>query len=382
MNRKNSVFLIAIYLGLTGCAELPHSGPSLGAMKEADTMAFSIQHVSPQKALTMRQVAEKNIAQKIHQDLHRVRQWNLPNPNDERIQAGDKIHITLWTNQISLFSSNSLSSPLHKTRLGTFEVDETGAMQLPYIGKVQAAGLSLSTLSEKIDKMYKATGEFIDPNVSIKWGSGGHLYGVLISGAVKHPGLVSWHPGGLSLARILAQSGLENTSVQPSASGGTKPSSYANMVRITYRHQQVTIPFSVIYIHHLQVPSGAHILVTRSAPYKITLLGGGTSHQGRYTFGSLPTVNAVISASGGLNPNTADDRQIFVMQPSHLAGVKSILYVLKWNTPEGLLAAQRMPLQDGDVVYISAAPVVPVEKAAQIFSSFLLPPAIIGGAIK
>lgn len=381
MNIKNNAFFMAILFSLTGCADLPHSGPSASAMKDADSMVFSVQHVNPKKAMAMRQFTQESIAKKTREDLNTLRKWNLPNPNDERIQSGDKIRITLWTNQISLFSGSSLSSPLHKTNLGVFEVDETGAVQLPYIGKVKATGLSLNDLAKKIDKKYKTTGEFIDPYVSVKWESGGHLCGVLISGAVKHPGLVSWHPGGLSLARILSQSGLENISSQKTG-GGIQPSSYANIVRIIYHHQQVAIPFSVIYTHHLQIPSGAHILVTRSAQYKITLLGGGVSHQGIYAFSSLPTVNSVISASGGLNPNTADDRQIFVMQPSHIAGVKSILYVLRWNTPDGLLAAQKMPLHNRDVVYVSTAPIIPVEKAAQIFSSFLLPPAVIGSAIK
>lgn len=384
MNLKNGVLLVLI-LSMTGCADLPHSGPSSASMKAVNKDQFVVQEVTPDMALAMHHALEQHMQAKTAADVALLRQWSAQDTQTAQIAPGDILRLTLWTNQISLFHGGSFSTPLHKTRLGHFVVNDLGMVHLPYIGSVKAAGLSLTQFTQMVNQRYRSTGQFIDPSVSARWGKKGYLKGVLVSGDVQHPGLFAWHPGGLSLAGVLAKAGLaKSRSAETAASSGKNGSvtlGANEMVTIDDHRQQVRLPFTVIYARHLRISSGAHILVTQSAPYKINLLGGGVSHPGVYAFGSPPSVNSVFSVGGGLNPHTANDRQIFVLQPSISAHKKSILYVLKWNTPSGLLAAQRMPLQNHDVVYVSTAPVVPLEKAAQIFSSFMFPAAVLGTSI-
>jgi hypothetical protein len=70
------------------------------------------------------------------------------------------------------------------------------------------------------------------------------------------------------------------------------------------------------------------------------------------------------------------------MRPPLSRNSKAQLMVLRWNTARGFLASQEMPLHNGDVVYVPTAPVVSLQKAVQIFSGFLLPPALLATAIK
>ncbi|MBU2794911.1 MULTISPECIES: polysaccharide biosynthesis/export family protein [Acidithiobacillus] len=370
-----------INLLLLGCSSLPHSGPSVSAMQHANLANFIIEPVTPGKALALSLETKNKREIRFDKALGKLRHWSQKKITKDLIQPGDQLRITLWTTHLSLSGGQSLSSPLHKSRLGDFLVGQNGSIQLPYLGKVETDGLTLNGLEKKINKKYKSTEKFIMPYTKVQWAPHGHLQGVLISGAVMHPGLFPWRPGGLSIAKILAKSGLKNVPLQ-SKDKNHSVEDASTLVEISYHHQQVTLPFQILYVHHLRVPSGAHILVSQTAAYKVTLLGGGVLHQGLYSFGSIPNINGLLAMSGGLQSNTADDREIFIMQPSHRVGTKSILYVLRWNTAEGLLSAQRMPLHNGDLVYIPTAPVVPIEKAAQIFSDFLLPTALISNAVK
>lgn len=374
-----SACCFATTLSLAGCSMLPHSGPSASAMRDADLRHFVVLVITPAHAVDMATTEKKRESRQLQESLETLRTWGRTAPQANRITVGDHLSVTLWTNQMNLFNGTTLAAPLNKAVLGRFVVDSQGKIMIPYVGLVNARGLTLTALEQKLNHRYARTRQFIAPYTSVHWSTQGHLQGVLISGNVRHPGLVAWHPGGLRLAEIIAHAA-------PEAALQTGPSEQfahpETFVTVAYRGYQMRLPIAVVWVHHLHVAPGSHIVVSQMAGNKITLLGGGIMKQGNFAFAQPPSLNTVIAAAGGLNTNTANDREIFVMRPPLSRNSKAQLMVLRWNTARGFLASQEMPLHNGDVVYVPTAPVVSLQKAVQIFSGFLLPPALLASAIK
>ncbi len=364
---------------LSGCAMLPHSGPSASMMRDADMRYFNVQVIRPQQAELMNEAVKNHESRQLQDSMETLREWGDSGAQANTIEAGDRLSITLWTRPMHLFSGSTTSSPLNKTDLGKFVVNTDGDITLPYVGRVYVRGLTLSALEKKLHNLYAGSGQFIAPYTSVRWTKHGHLQGVLVSGNVRRPGLVPWRPGGLKLAEVIAQADPESSSKK----GHSRQLSYpGTFVTVSYRGQQVQVPLSVVWKHHWLVAPGAHVVVTHTAGNTITVLGGGIKNTGSLSFAQPPSLSSVLASAGGLNAQTANDREIFVMRPPRSGSAKAELMVLHWDTASGLLASAELPLRNGDVVYVPTASVVSLQKAVQIFSGFLLPPALLANAIR
>jgi polysaccharide export outer membrane protein len=64
------------------------------------------------------------------------------------------------------------------------------------------------------------------------------------------------------------------------------------------------------------------------------------------------TLLEAISTAGGINPMTADPTHIYVVRGSYLA---PDVYWINAQTPQALIMASEFPLQENDIVYVSAA---------------------------
>jgi hypothetical protein len=276
-----SAYCFATTLSLTGCSMLPHSGPSASAMRDADLRHFVVLVVTPAHAEDMATAERKQESRQLQESLETLRTWGRDASQANRIAVGDRLSVTLWTNQMNLFNGNTLASPLNKAVLGKFVVDSHGKIMLPYVGLVSARGLTLTALEQRLNHRYTHTRQFIAPYTSVHWSTQGHLQGVLISGNVRHPGLVAWHPGGLKLAEIIAHAA-------PEAALQTGPSEQfahpETFVTVAYRGYQMRLPIAAVWVHHLHVAPGSHIVVSQMAGNKITLLGGGHYETGKFCF--------------------------------------------------------------------------------------------------
>jgi polysaccharide biosynthesis/export protein len=64
------------------------------------------------------------------------------------------------------------------------------------------------------------------------------------------------------------------------------------------------------------------------------------------------SIMEAISSSGGINPNSADPSHIYVVRGSFN---RPDIFWLDARTPQSLMIAARFPLQENDIVYVSAA---------------------------
>jgi protein involved in polysaccharide export with SLBB domain len=107
--------------------------------------------------------------------------------NDYHLGSGDKIHV-------SVFGQTDLN--------GDFVVDGQGFVQLPLIGLVQAAGLTVAQFQKEITGKY-ADGFLVNPNVQVDVSGYRPFY---IIGEVKTPGQYAY-VNGMSILNAVALAG-------------------------------------------------------------------------------------------------------------------------------------------------------------------------------
>jgi polysaccharide export outer membrane protein len=65
------------------------------------------------------------------------------------------------------------------------------------------------------------------------------------------------------------------------------------------------------------------------------------------------TISDALALTGGINPDSADPRFIYVIRGDYL---RPQIYWLNARTPDGLLLAERFSLQPRDILFVSSAP--------------------------
>jgi len=107
--------------------------------------------------------------------------------NAYRLGSGDKIHV-------SVFGQQDLN--------GDYIVDGAGFIQLPLIGQMQAAGLTVAQFQKEVTSKY-ADGYLVNPNVAVEVTGYRPFY---IIGEVKSPGQYSY-VNGMSILNAVALAG-------------------------------------------------------------------------------------------------------------------------------------------------------------------------------
>ena len=107
--------------------------------------------------------------------------------NDYRIAAGDSL-------SIKVFGENDLSPVVR--------VDESGAIDFPFLGELAVAGLTTNQLAERILQGLKGP-YLVDPRVSVSISSYRPFY---IHGQVRSPGGYPFEPG-LTVRKAVALAG-------------------------------------------------------------------------------------------------------------------------------------------------------------------------------
>jgi len=362
---------------LSACATLPHSGPSAGTLLKADRSRFSVVNVTNEVAAEMASQQKAKQEEQVSQAVQKIVSWSKKNTSPRKIAPGSVVHMTLWYRELHLFTGSGLAKSL-SVPLGTYRISDNGDVTLPYLGSVHLQGRTLPEADRLLSADYLKLGQFVDPYVEVKWANQGYQQGVLVSGDVRNPGYVPWISGGLSLAKILATSGLSKGTVHVSASAPTVD--FPTWVSVYYRGHVARVPLQVVWSTDLSATPGERIVVQHKAETHITVLGGGVVHPGAYDFGNDVDVNRALAAAGGLSSATANDRVVFVLEQRTAS--KQRIYTLRWDDAQGLFAAGRFPMHNGETLYVPTAPVVPLTKAVQIFSGFMLPPALLANAVK
>ncbi len=292
---------------------------------------------------------------------------------------GDVLSVTV-IEQVSggLFSGSSATAVEHGANLVTLpdvQIDAQGMIALPYLGAVQAAGLTEQSLAALLaDRLQSQTP---NPNVMVRR-TQDLSNTVLVAGAARAPGQVQLSPAGETLLEIIARAG-----------GSVSPPS-DTLVKVTRGGATRTVRLSALQDRpglNIHLQRGDTVTLEQSPRY-YTVLGAASSEASLPLPGSGLTLAEVLGQAGGLDDLRADKKGVFVLRLESRAVLKALgvtppasatgarvptVYQFDLGSVDGIFAAQAYPVHAKDIVLIANASGVELGKAFRLFTGAAQP---------
>jgi polysaccharide export outer membrane protein len=297
------------------------------------------------------------------------------------IGIGDGVSVTIWEASAGgLFSapaiSEGFSSGANSATIPEQVVGRDGAITVPYAGRVQVAGHTTRAVQSVIEKAL--VGKAIQPQV---------LVNVLhpISNSVTVGGEAV---GGAAPLRVpLSVKGDRLLDVIASAGGVKVPVNEA-YVELARGSAVARVPLTrVIGDPRENIFMQANDVLTLVRDPQTFLAVGATGVNAQIPFNAdgITLAEALVKA-GGLQDQRSDPQGVFIfryenpsiarelIQQLAVRGAEvPIVYRLDLRNPNSLFIEQKFRMANRDLVYVSNAPLVEVEKVIGIFNSVLSP---------
>jgi len=294
------------------------------------------------------------------------------------IGIGDSVSVTIWEASAGgLFSapaiSEKFSSGANSATIPEQIVGRDGAITVPYAGRVQVAGHTTRAVQSVIEKAL--VGKAIQPQVLVN---------------VVHPISNSVTVGGEAVgsARIpLSVRGDRLLDVIASAGGVKVPVNEA-YVELARGSAVARVPLTrVIADPRENIFMQANDVLTLVRDPQTFLAVGATGVNAQIPFNAdgITLAEALVKA-GGLQDQRSDPQGVFIFRYENPSiahelipqlAVRGpevpIVYRLDLRNPNSLFIEQKFRMANHDLVYVSNAPLVEVEKVIGIFNSVLTP---------
>lgn len=324
---------------LTGCALAP--GMHFQAAEnqaEQDTPNIRLNPIDPKtiQALQTQRISQLQTLQEL---VVAAKPYTLG--------AGDVLGITVWDHPQLLLPAlvASGSSQEAGTIPNGYLVSNEGTIQFPYVGELKVQGL---TASQARKALIKPLSVYIkNPQITLRV-QAYRSQKIYIDGEVRNPGQHFITENPMSLAEALARAGITTASADTSR---------VSIVRGSRQYSADLPGLTQAGVNpaNIMLSSGDLVRVANRDETKVAVLGEIMRP------GSMPMRNGRLSLAdalaeaGGLNVNSADARQVYVIRG---AGLEEAPWVYHINTrsPAMLAMADQFPLQPKDIVYVDTAP--------------------------
>jgi len=340
------VLLAAI--SLTGC-QLPRSGPMLSEMTGAnDDKDILVMPVS-RELVQASKVPDVADFPAYYRDLTQA--------GFDRLVPGDGINVKVWERDgLGVFAVD----PSGVSDLGNQQIDRTGNLYFPILGKFHAAGLTLAQLHDAISARLSKLVLGSDVSVTRVADTRGQM--VTVQGNLTRPGMYPITQTSQRLSSALAQAAPVQTNPEQLVIS-LRRNSHVASVRLSdiYRNQKNDI---------LLRPGD--VITAYDAREYLTVLGAA-GVQGRVAISKRNySVLDALADSKGLDDKTADPRSVFLFTPAK-AGVNGkpdsvpVVYQFDLTRPEQVALAREFSVHEGQAIYISDAPFTQVQKVLSAF---------------
>lgn len=359
----------ALMLPLAGCSTLPSSGPTASqVVKRAnDTrneFQFAIVPLDSQaveslnKAQAARSAAAATVA-------------SLAEPSKDAVLGpGDILNISIYEVGVSLFSaaaaspSGGFDPSAHGEKFPPLTVDEQGQIHLPYIGDMTVAGLTPGQVEKAVNARMAKTSQRPQALVTIEKNVSNTVY---VTGDVNKPGRYDLTYNHERLLDAIA------------AASGASASSEDTLLRFERNGTVVEQRLDAIRAgspDDIMLAPRDHIELVKR-PRSFTVFGAtGKVSQVSFETGAVTLAEALARAQGPLD-STADPTAIFIFRYDdaidHPRGSKPIIYRLNLLDPASYFLAQRVAMQDKDVIYIANAAANQPSKLVAIINQLFSP---------
>ena len=328
-----------------GCT-LPRSGPTAGEIEAAGNLPQYDMHIVP---VTPGVAAASRTVEALGFGSEFV---NAGPVSPDTISSGDTLSVRVWENVDAglLAGVGQRATPIE-----ALQVDQSGAIFMPYVGRVQAAGQTPDELRRTITEGLQD--QTPDPQVEVVRAAGNGST-VSVMGGVQQPGVFPIDAPTRRLSAMLARAG--GVAIVPDVA----------QIKLERGGQTGRIWLQDLYDnprYDVALRPGDRVIVEEDRR-SFTALGASTVQQ-RVPF-NVRDMSAVeaIAAAGGLDGRSADPTGVFVFRQENaevanrvlgrrdLVGPQRMAYLIDLTRPEGLFSAREFVIRDGDTLYVTEAP--------------------------
>ena len=298
------------------------------------------------------------------------------------IGPGDSLEVNIWeASPPMLFGSSSSagvsivnSSSSKATTLPDQVVNRDGKITIPFAGNVQAAGKTTEQIASQIVQALNGKANF--PQVIVRLTRNTNA-NVTVVGEVTNSLLLPLSPKQEKLLDAIAMA------------GGVKQPINKVTIQLARGSKFGTMPLETIIKDPEQnvalVPGD--VVTAYYQPYSFTTMGATGQNQEVQFEGQGISLAQAMARSGGVKDERADARGVFLFRfedPRALAaentnGVKTadgkvpVIYRINLTDPTAFLTAQNFPMRNKDVLYVSNATSVELQKFLNILVSAIYP---------
>ena len=354
---------------LAGCSTLPSSGPTARQIvKRADDQRNEFRfNIVP---LDSRVVETLNQAQNSRAAATKTLAFLQTAPRRDVLGAGDTLTISIYEVGIALFGRGAASGAgtfdpaAHGEKFPEVRIDANGKIALPYVGTIQATGQTVGEIEAEINRRLAGQSQRPQAMVTLARNLSNT---VIVSGNVNKPGRYDLTSNGERLLDAVA------------LAGGATASSEDTLVRFARGTQTVEQRLDSIraasYDNLLLAPRDTVELITR--PRSFTVFGAaGRVSQISFETGGVSLAEALARVQGP-NDNTADPTAVFIFRYDDTidpaSGTKPVIYRLNLLQPASYFLAQRVAMQDKDVIYIANSAANQPSKLVAIINQLFTP---------
>lgn len=357
---------------LSGCASLPSSGPTgsqimkTGSHDPATDTPFQIVEVNGLGSIP----SAPSVPPSLLVD-RAVQPTDLIGPND-------LLEISIFETGISLFSGASPASlranmdpSTQVEKLPVSRVDDSGYIQLPFAGRIQAAGLTTAQLAATIRRALQGMSQ--NPQVVVTMRETINN-SVLVGGDVGRPG------------RLALATNRETLLDAITLAGGYKGDAKDYGIRVERDGLSAELRLSDILSgsgRDVRVFPGDKISVVRQ-PLSFSVMGApGKVEQIPFARSRVSLAEA-LAQSGGANPNIGDPKAIFVLRYVRNGGGQEVPTVYHFNMmrTQTYFLAQRFAMENNDILYVANASANQPSKFIQIISQLFAPIATVDNVLR
>ncbi|MEG3540080.1 polysaccharide biosynthesis/export family protein [Acinetobacter radioresistens] len=331
MKFYQALFLLGFGLGSTGCAITSgfqtYNLPEEGVYQTELGTPLNIVKIT-QDNLSAIQPATVNF----QRDYAHLFQNS---PHTYLLSPGDVLSIQLWA--YPEISGNS-TDPANG-----YQIDQSGYIHFPMIGRYKAAGKSLVKVNQELRSQlsrYLKTPDVIARVISYQ---GRHIS---IFGNVEKSGQINLNDQPMTLYNALSIAGgaAENTS-----------NTYVQLIRngMTYDLNIIELERAGMSLHNLILQPNDTIYVSTRENQKIYVMGEASKNQALSIRDQGMSLGDVLGESQGINPLSASAGRIYVLR-TNLNDRSTELYHLDLSNIGDFGLANQFKMRNNDVVYIDS----------------------------
>lgn len=363
---------------VSGCASVATSGPTAS---EINQVASGIQVVDVDDAVARRLLSQRK--QTLFSET-----LETAAPPSHKVGAGDMLEISIWeAPPATLFGIGGIdprgtSTSVRSTVLPEQMVDSEGMVNVPFAGRILAAGKSPQDIGAEIVR--KLTGKANQPEVMVRLTRNASS-NVTVVGEVTDSIRVPLTPSNERLLDALA------------AARGVRQPVAKTTIQVTRGNAVHSLPLETIIRdprQNVRLKAG-DVVTALFQPLSFTVLGAtGKNDEINFEAQGISLAQA-LSRAGGLQDSRSDAKGVFIFrfEPKNALdwkgtptttpeGMVPVVYRVDLKNPSSFFVMQSFAINNKDLVYVSNAPAAELQKVLNLVFSVVFPVVSTAQAVK